>query len=1188
MTLLTDYWFATVVLLTGAGVLAWAYSRWKAGRGVAWGRLLVGGALLSFGLGGLIPPVEFGSGKEAFTLADVGFWIAVVLVVLFAVKLIVLFSTGQWWAPVAAGLAALFLLAFGAWAAQPIGRGLVTAGRTALSVEVVQPYWLVLLLLIPLIVKLSYRSLAGLGPTRRWLAIALRSLLILLLTLALAEVRLRRPNENTTVYFLVDRSVSIPQDVDPADELKKDQRWQRVRKFIADAVAKRGTGHERDQAGVIVFGRRPRLVLPASDVPKMTLEEDAAATIDPTYTDIAAAIKLALASFPEGMAKRIVLLSDGNENLGNAVEQARIAKENGVQIDAVALAAGYRNENEVLVERVEAPPLTEQGARLPIRVLIRSYNPRMVTGTLALRQLSEGAAAPVAIEAGPGVKERGPPAVVQLRPGLNAFSFRQTLEGVQKSYTYEAIFQPLESMTPRGDVVRGLAGDRVQNNSATTHVVALGRRRILLVEANEKPDEHRHLVDALHGMGDSKFQIATIKSAELPTAKADLGVFLSNYDCVVLANVPAEELNEEQQEMIRSNTYDQGCGLVMIGGRESFGAGGYQGTPVEKALPVDCDIKSIKVAGKGGLVLVMHACEAENGNALQKQIAKLSIQKLAPVDMVGMVYHDFTTKWHINFQTIGGNRGSILRQVDRMQPGDMPNFDPALQLAYQELSNPKHQLATKHCIIISDGDPQLTNQQILTQMKAAGITCTTVGVATHGAPENTRMQQMATATGGRAYLNPNPKAIPAIYIQETRIVSQSFLYETRFQPQLQVADGPAGRLPSALPPLHGFVRTSLKQNPLVTMAIEGPQTLDQRFPILAYWQYGLGKAVAFTSDAKTNGERLGWDREWAGSEMYLKFWEQVLGWALRGVETGKLALSTEYRDGKVRVTVDARDDRNRPLTDLRLSGLVTAPSSAADAKPIELKFEQKNSGQYEAEFKAEEAGSYFIHALAKRSVTTVKDGKEVVTEESDSVRSGVTLPYSPEFADLESNTALLRRLSDITGGNVYSEDDLDLIRVARDGVVFRPTNIAANSPQPIWYWLVLLAGVGLFFDVAVRRIAIEPVEVVAFSKTTWDKLRGRAVAAAGAPQFLERLQNRKAKVGEAIVRGSRRFDGEAVGAASAAHVPVADEVSRVSRPAAPRAQPKAPTVQEAPDTFARLMQAKRKALEERDAGKDAP
>ena len=104
---------------------------------------------------------------------------------------------------------------------------------------------------------------------------------------------------------------------------------------------------------MIAFGRRPRLVLPASDVPRVNLDDASLSGVDTTYTDIAAAIKLALASFPEGTAKRIVLISDGNENLGNAVEQARIARQNGVQIDVVPLASGYRNENEVLVERVE-------------------------------------------------------------------------------------------------------------------------------------------------------------------------------------------------------------------------------------------------------------------------------------------------------------------------------------------------------------------------------------------------------------------------------------------------------------------------------------------------------------------------------------------------------------------------------------------------------------------------------------------------------------------------------------------------------------------------------------------------------------------------------------------------------------------------------------------------------------------
>src|SRR5262249_18119696 len=318
-------------------------------------------------------------------------------------------------------------------------------------------------------------------------------------------------------------------------------------------------------------GRRPKLELPPSDAPRFNFRfKDVVSVIDGDHTDIAAAIKLALASFPEGSAKRIVLMSDGNENLGNAEEQARIAERNGVQIDVVPLAAGQRNENEVLVQAVEAPSHTEQGSRLPIRVLIRSYNPRTVYGMLTVKQVAHGEAVPVG----------GSPMRVIVKPGLNAFRFKQPLASEQQSYTYEAVFQPEGVQTDQGETIKGLVGDRIQNNSATTHVIALGQRRILFVE--QVAGDHQHLVDSLRGVSNAKFKVFPITADRLPQAKGDLGAFLSNYDSVVIANVPADMLNEDQQEVIRSNTHDQGCGLVMIGGPDSYGAGGYQGTAIEK------------------------------------------------------------------------------------------------------------------------------------------------------------------------------------------------------------------------------------------------------------------------------------------------------------------------------------------------------------------------------------------------------------------------------------------------------------------------------------------------------------------------------------------------------------------------------------------------------------------------------
>src|SRR5262249_29187675 len=155
--------------------------------------------------------------------------------------------------------------------------------------------------------------------------------------------------------------------------------------------------------------------------------------------------------------------------------------------------------------------------------------------------------------------------------------------------------------------------------------------------------DHQFLADQLAAAGNKKFKVILQPVSVLDNYKDrdQLAVFLSNFDCVILANVSADQVTEEQQEAIRTNTRDQGCGLVMVGGPDSFGAGGWQNTAVEKALPVDSDIKSLKVQGKGGLVLIMHASEMADGNFWQKKIAKLAIERLGPADEVGVIDFGF-------------------------------------------------------------------------------------------------------------------------------------------------------------------------------------------------------------------------------------------------------------------------------------------------------------------------------------------------------------------------------------------------------------------------------------------------------------------------------------------------------------------------------------------------------------------
>jgi hypothetical protein len=331
--------------------------------------------------------------------------------------------------------------------------------------------------------------------------------------------------------------------------------------------------------------------------------------------------------------------------------------------------------------------------------------------------------------------------------------------------------------------------------------------------------------------------------------------------------------------------------------------------------------------------------------------------------------------------------------------------------------------------------------------------------------------------------------------------------------------------------------------------------------------------------------------------MYSKFWEQVVEYALRPTESGGLTLTQEYSDGKVKVTIDARDSANRPLTDLELKGGVTSPSSRSENDDrIKLQFKQKNSGLYEAEFKAEEAGSYFINVQTQRSVKKTVNGKEVVEQEMDGVRGGVTVPYSPEFSDLESNTALMERLREATGGKTIPEDWLAVAANPRDAEApamqtrlaqeaFRSGLPQFKNLQPVWYWLVFAAGVLLFFDVAVRRVAVQPAEVAGVAQRVWMKLRGRAIIAAETPQFIDRLQSRKAQVSQTLeqLRAARRFEpSEQLAEAPAG----ADVMTPVAPPTPARPAPQqriAPEREaEAADYASRLLKAKKRVWQQRE------
>ena len=284
-----------------------------------------------------------GAFAEEALRGDYVWWMAAclaALAILIGLLALVIF-TGLWSPHAAYGLTCLFF--FGLALDRAAARRRPASPRFLLSVRVQYLWWFLLLGLIPLLIWTSWHNLQGLGRTRRWIVLGLRCGLIVLITLALAEVYARKPNDSVTVIFVWDRSYSIPPE--PAAGSGKDLREKRIFDFINESVAERGRPRQRS-GWRHCFGKQPKLELPPSMIGNRLGFTKVMSQLDPSYTDIAAAMKLALASFPEGSGKHMVLISDGNENMGRAEEQARIARQNGVEVDVVPIDAGRKHQTK--------------------------------------------------------------------------------------------------------------------------------------------------------------------------------------------------------------------------------------------------------------------------------------------------------------------------------------------------------------------------------------------------------------------------------------------------------------------------------------------------------------------------------------------------------------------------------------------------------------------------------------------------------------------------------------------------------------------------------------------------------------------------------------------------------------------------------------------------------------------------
>ncbi len=966
---------------------------------------------------------------------------------------------------------------------------------------------LFLLLLIPLIyysVAMSRRSLAGLSTFRSRLALGLRLAIIVLLVFALAGARMVKEVSQQCVVFVLDVSDSIP-------KAKQDE----ALAYINSALKNIQTDQK---AGLVVFGSESSVELAPSNVSKI---DKIYSITDTSNTDISQALGLAMASFPENSAKKIVLLSDGNETLGKAVEQAMLAGSDNVSIDVVPIASDL--PKEALLDKMICPNSVKIGEPFDVKLVAVSKQP-----TVARLRM---------YRSGKPVGEK----VVDLPKGKSVLTFQQSIDKAG-SYQFQAILDCDSD-------------PRVENNVALGYTSVKGKPKVLYVEG--APGQEKYLANALKS---TDIEVDVRDRSGIPNTLAEL----RGYDMLVMSDIPAWNLAAEQMTMVQSAVKDLGMGFTMIGGEQSFGAGGYYDTPIEKALPVDMSVRKTKVLPSLSVVVVMDksgSMGAPEGGKTKMQLANDAaaavVKLLQPVDKVGVVIcHSFPVT-AVKLQP-AAKKGQIYREIStiRAEGGGISVF-PSLQMAYDMIKGSGTR--QKHIILLADGadcDDQQGCVPLAHKMANERITVTTVAIG--DGPHIPFLKNVATAGKGDYYLARRAQDLKAIFTKDVMTISKSLVIEEPFVPRMDTSNPVLSNIDTAsTPPLLGYVATSIKPAAMTVMESH------KKDPILATWQYGLGKSAAFTSDCKAR-----WAARWLGWPEYNRLWAQVLRSTMRKSAATDFQTTVDISGGTGRVVIDAVDDKGNFLNFMKFAGSVVGPNVTARAIAIE----QTGPGRYEASFDAREVGTYLVNVLRK--------DKDQGAPETNVV----SIPYPLEYKDFTPNVGLLKRLASETGGTVEPD--------AKD--IFARNFRKSRAYSDLWRLLTLIAVLILPVDVAVRRLSMSPQQVVELFAAIRAKLRLK-LRRSGQSKQAERVETVGSllKVKKQLSQSADHDHPEPIKInvpPAARRTPQPDAPAGPADPAAPEPPdapaPEAPPEQAEPEksaetsTTSRLLEAKRRARKE--------
>ncbi len=718
-----------------------------------------------------------------------------------------------------------------------------------------------LLVIIPIFWGISALALKRLPIWRLIVSNILRSFLLVLLLLCLVGLsRVEKIPGESSLVFCIDVSDSINSE---------NKAW--ITNYISGIEKKLG---EKVKRGLIVFGKDAQVVAPLD---KSLNLENLHWEVDTSRSNIASGLLACTSIFPQESKKRVILFTDGNENLGNGSQAAAILEKQGIEVYAFELPPPPEIK-EVGINKLIVPEEVAQGAAFELRVSVENQSGSPAEGKL---RLYEGEKL---------LKEWQ----TVLHPGINPFEL--SYENPQRGFLEFRAELETEPDT------------NYENNHMEAFVNVRGKPRLLYVQGD--PTKRPFLVEALER---KDIEIDIIQPKVIPNALQEL----LGYECIIFSNVHAAALSQEQMDALKTYVEDFGGGFVMLGGERSFAQGGYADTTVEEILPVNVTTGSTFLEEKPkrvSVILLVDKSGSMTGNKLfttKKATVELMLQ-LKSDDMLGLIAFDVIPYDIIDLMPVRELKSTIVSKLARLNAGGGTDIFPAMKQAYKKLVSAKTNVS--HIILLSDGNTRSVYydyEALMEMFRQANISISTIAIG--GWLVNTRLlKDISQRTKGEFYHLKDLRELPKLIITDTdKAISKADFHEEYVVPKLDpTSELLKGILQEQIPPLKGYSLTKAKSSAEVPLTANVRGVED---PILANWRYGLGKVVVYTSDAEAR-----WSSQWINWSMYNKFWSQAVHWAMRDIPRGEYALKVEKRENKPYLIIESGQSDQFDQLQLRL------------------------------------------------------------------------------------------------------------------------------------------------------------------------------------------------------------------------------------------------------------------------------